>query len=114
MISRCKHIGYSLLGMLLTLPLTAAADVGSLENPLSNTNTIQELIVAVVNIFRIIAIPIIVFFIIYAGFLYVTARGNPANIQKATQALMYAVIGGVIIVGAEVIAIIVKNTVESF
>jgi hypothetical protein len=85
----------------------------SITNPLA-VNSIQELLVAILNILVVIAIPIIVFFIIYAGFLYVTARGNAAQVEQATRALTYAIIGGVLILGGVAIAEIVRNLVSSF
>lgn len=85
----------------------------SLKNPLA-FETLQDFIVAILNVIIIIATPIVVIFIVLAGFKYVTARGNPAEIQKATTALTYAVIGGVLILGAVAIAEIIKNLVTSF
>jgi hypothetical protein len=87
--------------------------VVKLKNPLQ-VNSIQELLLAILNIVIILALPVIVFFIIYAGFLYVTARGNAAQVEQATRALTYAVIGGVLILGAVAIAEIVRNLVTSF
>lgn len=85
----------------------------TLENPL-NVDTIEELIEGILNIVLILAVPVIVFFIIYAGFLYATARGNPEQVKKATTALTYAIIGGVLIIGSVAIAEIVKELVSSF
>lgn len=76
--------------------------------------TIQDFLVAILNVIIIIATPIIVLFIIYAGFKYVTARGNPAQIQEATQALTYAIIGGILIIGAVAISKIIGNLVTAF
>lgn len=84
-----------------------------LKNPLA-FDTLQDFIVAILNVIIIIATPIVVIFIVLAGFKYVTARGNPGEIQKATTALTYAVIGGVLILGAVAIAEIIKNLVTSF
>jgi len=84
-----------------------------LENPL-NVNSIEELIGGILNIVLILAVPVIVFFIIYAGFLYATARGNAEQVKKATTALTYAIIGGVLIIGSVAIAEIVKQLVLSF
>jgi len=84
-----------------------------LENPIK-IGTIKELLEAILSIVIVLATPVIVFFIIYAGFLYVTARGNPEQIKQASQALTYAVIGGVIILGSLAIATIVGNLVSSF
>jgi hypothetical protein len=78
------------------------------------TDGIEGLLSALLNIFIVIATPIVVLFIIYAGFLYVTARGNPQQIEQATRAFTYAVIGGVIILGAVALGEIIKNVVEAF
>lgn len=84
-----------------------------LENPL-NVNSIEDLIGGILNVVLILAVPVIVFFIIYAGFLYATARGNAEQVKKATTALTYAIIGGVLIIGSVAIAEIVKELVSSF
>lgn len=49
---------------------------------------------------------------IYAGFLYVTARGDTAQIKTAHNALLYAVIGTAILLGAWVIAEAIRATVN--
>jgi hypothetical protein len=55
----------------------------------------EDLVVAILRIFITIATPIIVLFIIYAGFKYVTAQGNAQQVQEATRALTYAIVGAV-------------------
>jgi hypothetical protein len=85
----------------------------SLKNPLA-FDSLQDFIVAILNVIVIIATPIVVIFIVLAGFKYVTAQGNPGKIQEATKALTYAVIGGVLILGAVAIAEIIKNLVTAF
>jgi hypothetical protein len=84
-----------------------------LKNPLAFTS-LQDFIVAILNIVIVIAAPIVVIFIILAGFKYVTARGNATSIQEATRALTYAIIGGVLIIGAVAIAEIIKGLITSF
>jgi uncharacterized membrane protein YobD (UPF0266 family) len=84
-----------------------------LENPLAFPS-ITELMQAILNMVIVISIPIVVLFIIYAGFLYVTAQGNPEKLQVANRSLMYGVIGGVIIIGSVAILQIVENTVNAF
>lgn len=83
----------------------------TIKNPIEADN-IQQLFQAIIDIVLVFAIPIIVFFIIYAGFLYVTARGNEATIQKAHMALLYALIGGLLILGARVLIEVVQGTVD--
>lgn len=90
---------------------TVASDPVTIRNPIQ-AETVTELFAALIDIILVFAIPIVVFFIIYAGFLYVTARGNESTIQKAHMALLYALIGGLLILGARVLIDVVKGTVE--
>lgn len=83
------------------------------DNPLT-FGSIPELLLAVLNVFIIISIPIVIFFLILSGFNYVTARGNPEKISKASKSLMYGVIGGVIILSSVAIMKIVQDVVSSF
>ena len=98
-----------------TQPAAPTSEGGTkgLNNPLAVTS-LQDLFEAVMTAFIILCVPFIVFFVILAGFQYVTARGNPEKIKAASQALMYAVIGAVIIVGAIAITSIVGGTVNEF
>jgi len=50
--------------------------------------------------------------IIYAGFQYVMARGSEEQVTKATRSLTYAVLGGLIILGAELILRVIQGTVS--
>ena len=102
------------VAVLAAEPATPTFEEVQLTNPLKNIGSIDELLVEILNILVILMIPIIIFFIILAGFKYVTARGNASQVEEATRALMYAVIGGVLVVGASAISVIIKNVVESF
>jgi hypothetical protein len=84
------------------------------ENPLGGVSELDQLFLEVVNVLLIIAVPIIVFFIIFAGFTYVTAQGNPEKIKLASQSLLYGIIGGVIILGSSAIMVIIRNLVDAF
>jgi uncharacterized RDD family membrane protein YckC len=83
-----------------------------LENPLRVT-TIEGLLRAIIAVVLVFAVPIIIFFIIYAGFLYVTARGNEQQVQQATRALLYALVGGLLILGAYVLIQIIANLIAA-
>ena len=85
----------------------------SLSNPIGYS-TITDFLADVLEVIIIFAIPIVIFFLIYAGFQYVTARGNPEQIKTASHALLFGVIGGVIILASTALLVIVKNLVESF
>ncbi len=84
----------------------------TLQNPLDDSiSSIPDFFKAVIDILLVFAIPFVVFFIIWAGFLYVTARGNPTKIQQAHSALLYALVGGLLILGANLLLDIITNTV---
>lgn len=85
----------------------------SIPNPLEGIGSISQLLATLLEILMVFAIPVVVFFIIYAGFLYVTARGNADQITQAHRALLYALIGGVLILGAVVLIDVVKGTVDA-
>jgi hypothetical protein len=91
--------------------LTGGSSV-TIDNPLKATSIVL-LFQTILDIVLIFAVPIIVFFIIYAGFLYVTARGNAGTIEKAHMALLYALIGGLLILGARVLIEVIQGTVDS-
>lgn len=83
-----------------------------LANPLGNV-TLHGFFIKIIEILIIFAVPIIVFFIILAGFKYVTAGGNASKIKEATSALTWAIIGGVLILGAQALLMIIQNTVNA-
>lgn len=91
-----------------------AQDTRTLENPIGAFSTIPDMLNAIVNVLLVIAVPLIVFFIIYAGFSYVMAQGNPEKIKTASQSLLYGVIGAVIVFGAFAISAIVQSLVDAF
>lgn len=83
-----------------------------LNNPLKSSDLVGFLndILSAVMIF---AVPLIVFMIIYAGFTYVMAQGNENKVRDAHRALLYAVIGGVIILGAQALLTVIQGTVDA-
>lgn len=84
----------------------------ALINPLK-FGTLTELLTEILKILVVFAVPIVVFFIIYAGFKFVTARGSESELEKAKSAFTWAVIGGVIILGAQLIITVIQGTVDS-
>jgi len=56
---------------------------------------------------------LIVLMIIFAGFQFVIAQGNPTKIEDAKKTLFFAIIGSAILLGSWAIAEIIKNTVTA-
>lgn len=81
-----------------------------IQNPI-NYDTINDFIKVLLEGAIKIGIPIIAFFIIYSGYLFVTAKGDTKQLETAKNSLLYTVIGAAILLGAWSIAQIVSETV---
>lgn len=99
--------------LLLFLAAVAnAAEPPTLGNPLQNAyDSIPQFIAGVLQVVVMVAMPIIVLFFVWAGFLFIKAQGNPGKLDEAKKNLMYAVIGAILILGAWVIATLIAGTV---
>jgi hypothetical protein len=84
-----------------------------LDNPLSGVNDIGSFIKKLLDIVLTIGIPIVAFFIIYAGFLFVTARGNSTKLETAKSTLGYTLLGAAILLGSWVLAQALGETIKS-
>lgn len=69
----------------------------------TNVSDLWRVIAGVVNIILALAGLVAFFYIIYGGFLYLTAAGDPEKATKGKTTLIYAFLGIVIIVLAYVI-----------
>lgn len=85
----------------------------TLNNPLK-AQSISQFLIDLIDVLLVFALPLIVLFIMYAGFLYVTAQGNPGKITTAHTALLWAVVGGVIVLGAKLIVTVIEGTINAF
>lgn len=85
-----------------------------IANPLGTTGpqNLPDFIKAIIKIVLVVGIPILVLAIIYSGFLYVSAQGNPSKLEIAHRNLLYTVIGGALLLGAFVIATAIGQTVK--
>jgi hypothetical protein len=87
----------------------------NLENPLAGTiDTIPQLFQKIVEIIIKIGIPLIAMAIVYSGLLFVTARGSDEQLKKAKSALLFAVIGGLILLASWLVAEAIKDALTSF
>lgn len=76
---------------------------GEICNPLGS-NTFEALIQDIAKIVVKIGIPLVVVFIVYSGFLFVTASGNEEKMTKAKDNFFWAMLGAAIVIGAYAIA----------
>lgn len=103
----------------VTPPTTTTTSNGNksimLTNPLADGNVedIPTLVKKILEIALKIGAPLIAIAIIYAGYLFIAAQGNPGKLETAKQALIYVVIGAAILLGAYIIAESIVGTVNS-
>ena len=117
--SKWRIIGLNILFLgLLTCPsmirllatTNSGGGTGILVNPLKDT-TLAGLINTILSAIIQVGIVVVTFFIVYAGFKYVTAQGNTTNLSKAHEGIKWTVFGSAIVLGAFVIQQIVTDTV---
>lgn len=99
----------------LLSPLVAAGETcdGGLCNPLNSAiSNIPTFIAFALKAMVMIALPIISFFIVYSGFLFIKAQGNQEQLGTAKSNLLYVIIGAILILGAWVIATLIGGTVS--
>jgi hypothetical protein len=78
------------------------------ESPTDATE-FSDVVLAVADIMMKIGIPAAAIFLIYTGFLFVSARGDETKLKTAKEMFKYTVIGTAIITGAYFIASAVVN-----
>lgn len=81
-----------------------------LINPIG-TNNLNGFIKHILEGAIKIGIPIVALAIIYSGFLYVTAMGNEEKLKSAHKAILYTLIGAVLLIGSWAIAQLISDTV---
>lgn len=83
-----------------------------LANPIG-TNDFLAFIGMLLDIILKIGIPVATGFFIWAGFRYITAQGNPANVTAAHNNLKYVVFGTILFLGAWSITNIIIKTFQT-
>jgi hypothetical protein len=83
-----------------------------IQNPLGGTTTVAEFINKIFGFFVQLGAVVLVLAIVYSGFLFVVAQGNPEKLKKAKEAFKWTVIGGAILLGAQVIAQVIETTLK--
>lgn len=112
-----KKYYYTIVLFIIFAPSFVFADIGSVNlkkedfNPIKQTD-IYGLIKAVLDFVVKIGAVVVVFYIIYAGFQFVTAQGSEEKVTKAKKSFMWTVIGALILLGAMTLSGVVCNTAK--
>ncbi len=83
-----------------------------IENPLGHDFEFIDFLRKLFSNMVKIAIPFLVIFIIYSGFLFVEAQGNEEKLAVAKKNFLYVIIGATLILSAWMIANALKGTVQ--
>jgi hypothetical protein len=85
-------------------------------NPIAKTLdvcTIPEFLLALVDLVFLVGVPIVILFIIYAGYLFVVAGDNESRISRAKFVLQWCLIGATVLLSSKAIALTIQKTVIS-
>ncbi len=98
------------------LPLLVLADPSNqgytINNPLASDD-INDLLISLMKIVVQVGGVLVVLFIIYSGYKFVTAGDSAPQRKKAKEIFYATIIGGGILLGADIIANIVIETVNT-
>ncbi len=83
-----------------------------LTNPLA-ASSFSQLIENITKIVAQIGVPVAVFFVIYAGFLFVTSRGSEEKLKTAKRTFLWTIIGVALILGAWAIATAIRSFITT-
>ncbi len=92
-------------------------DIGvRLLNPLGidgGPSSLAEFLVQILDFVVAVGSVVVAFMMVYVGYLFVMARGNPGEISKARDAFVWTIVGALIVLGSKAIATGILATVEA-
>ncbi len=113
-----KKIKFFLLSLFLSVNMVFADIVGNngdsswrVGNPGFQGDlktTLHTIISALIQI----SIPFLVLGFVYIGFLFVKAEGNPEELAKVRKYFLWAIVGALIIFGADLILSMIEDSVK--
>ncbi len=87
-----------------------SGSTGGLCNPLGY-NSLWEFLQRILKLVIQIGFPVIVLFIVFIGFKFITAEGNPEKLKEVRSLFFWAIIGALIVLGAQALALAIQATV---
>jgi hypothetical protein len=108
-----RYLQRGLVTLAFFFPFVVFAQ-NKLVNPTPRYGTMYDFIMALLEIVLLIGLPMIVIAIIYAGFLLATAGGDEKKAESGKMVIVWTIVGGMIILGAKVIAELIRGTLSLF
>ena len=84
-----------------------------LFNPLGEGTSLETLLGDILQLVIRIGSIVIVLMIVFVGYKFVVAQGNSGKIEEARRMLLWTVVGALILLGAEAIALGIQATVQA-
>lgn len=94
-----------------TPPTSSGPGPGSFPNPL-RYHSIDAFIAALLKVIVAVGTPIAIVFLVFSGFLFVTAQGNEEKLRTAKKALTWTVVGLAVLLGAQLFAGMIEATIQ--
>jgi hypothetical protein len=112
-----KNIQKTIAYITTTVPIFLLAETNNyIKPPIGNGadggTDLQTIFMNVLSMVQTIMIMAATLYLLYAGFMFVTAKGDPAKIKKAQGALLWGLVGAALILTAEVLALGIGDTVK--
>jgi|SRR3989338_705943 len=91
----------------------------TLINPLNtgecapNGNCLMNFLNKILDFVIKIGTVVVILMLVYVGYLFVAARGEPGKLETARSALLWTVVGALILLGSKAIAIGIEQTVRA-
>jgi hypothetical protein len=83
-----------------------------LTNPL-NAPDLATLLTEILGYVTMIGGIFLTLMLVFVGFQFVTAQGNPENVSKARSTLLWTAVGGLLLLGAQALSLVISSTVSS-
>lgn len=86
---------------------------GGLVNPLKDINSFEDLLAKILEAVVQIGFIFVTLALVWVGFKFVAAQGREEELRSAKSALLWTVIGALILLGIQAIATVIQETAKS-
>jgi hypothetical protein len=85
----------------------------TLMNPLQGGTSLESFLNTILSFVIRIGAIVVVLMLVYVGYLFVVAQGSDSKLTEARKALLWTIIGALILLGAQAISLGIQSTVQA-
>lgn len=85
----------------------------TLINPLQGGASLESFLMSILDFVIRIGTIVVILMLVYVGYLFVIAQGSDSKLTEAKHALLWTLIGSLILLGAKAIAVGIQATVAA-